>query len=297
MANSVGATDVSDVIIRPLTPADIPLAELNAYAALRAKGPSATGSADPEVRAARARARIAHLHSTDPGGAFVAEVDGTVVGVCLALIRDGLWLGSLMGIHPGLQSRGIGRQLLTAALAYGSECSGAMLVASADPRMIRLYVRFGFAARPCLSASGHVQRARLPAGLRSRPGDLAADRDLIDATGRDVRGATYAHDLDTLLEAACDLLVLDGRGFVVHNNGSPVVLVARDEDAASDLLWSSLACAPDEGQAHVLNITQGNAWATMVAVAAGLELAPSGPMFVRGRVAALAPYLPSGRFL
>ena len=42
------------------------------------------------VRAARQHARIRHLLETDPGGSWVAEHDGRVAGVALALIREGV---------------------------------------------------------------------------------------------------------------------------------------------------------------------------------------------------------------
>ena len=43
---------------------------------------------------------------------------------------------------------------------------------------------------------------------------------------------------------------------------------------------------------HVDFIAGGNDWAVQVALAAGLELSPEGPLFTRGELGPMAPYLP-----
>src|SRR4051812_40269636 len=63
--------------------------------------------------------RIRHLVETDPGGAWVAEEDGRVIGAALGLVREGVWGLSLLVVLPGRQSGGTGSALLRAALAHG----------------------------------------------------------------------------------------------------------------------------------------------------------------------------------
>src|SRR3954463_14179700 len=79
-----------------------------------------SGETEDELRD-RQHARIGHLLDTDPGGAWVAEEQGRVVGVALALLRDRLWGVSLCAVASDVQGRGVGRRLLDAALAYGRD--------------------------------------------------------------------------------------------------------------------------------------------------------------------------------
>jgi GNAT superfamily N-acetyltransferase len=246
---------------------------------------------------ARRSHRIAHLLATDPGGAWVAEADGEIVGVALALVREGVWGLSLFAVRPGLQGQGIGRRTLEPVRAYAEGRRGAIILSSIDPRAMRRYARAGFRLRPCVDAAGQINRSRLPGGLRSRPGDVTEDRDLLDAVSRHVRTATHGPDFGAIAAAGGELLVLDGRGYAFHREGSPVLLAATDEAAAGDLLWSCLAAGPPGGPAHIDFISEHNDWAVAVALDAGLTLSPAGPVFVRGQTGPFTPYLPNGAYL
>jgi hypothetical protein len=100
-----------------------------------------------------------------------------------------------------------------------------------------------------------------------------------------------------MLATGGELLVVDGRGWAVHRDGSPMVVAAFDDDAARDLLWSCFAAGPPGAQVHVDYVTQGNDWAVEVVLDMGLALSPDGPVFTRGDLGPLAPYLPSGAYL
>jgi GNAT superfamily N-acetyltransferase len=75
---------------------------------------------DPAVAAIRHH----HLLRTDPGGCWVAEADGELVGVAEAIRREGLWGLSLLIVDPRAQSTGVGSALLRRATApaAGSSC-------------------------------------------------------------------------------------------------------------------------------------------------------------------------------
>jgi hypothetical protein len=187
--------------------------------------------------------------------------------------------------------------VLAGALRTLEGCRGGIILSSSDPRAMRRYVRAGFAVRPCLAAAGALNRSRLPAGLKSRPGDVDADRELLDAVSRHVRGASHAPDLAMLLDAGSELLVHDGGGFAFVRDGAPVLLGAYTDAVATDLAWSCLATGAAGAPVHLDFLSQGNDWAIGLALDAGLALSPDGPVFARGEAGPLAPYLPSGAYL
>jgi GNAT superfamily N-acetyltransferase len=286
------------VQIRQLIPDDVPAADLTAWSALQTQIPAEfVRPLEDELRAERGRLRIAHLQRTDPQGAWVAEDDGEIVGVALALVREGVWGLSLFGVDPERQSRGIGRELLDATLRYADGCRGAIILSTTDPRAMRRYALAGFRILPCVTFAGSVDRGAIPAGLLSRPGNVADDRELCDAISRHVRGAAHGPDLEAMERGGCSLLVHDGGGWAAVRDGSPVLLAARDEAIATDLLWSTLATARPGESVHVDFVRAGHDWAVQLCLAARLAIGPEGPVFVRGDVGPFAPYLPSGAYL
>jgi len=78
---------------------------------------------------------------------------------------------------------------------------------------------------------------------------------------------------------------------------APALLLARDDQTAADLLWSCLAEAPPGGSVDVDFIAAGQDWAIATVLEAGLALSPYGPLFTRGDLGPLRPFLPSGGFL
>jgi len=286
------------VQIRPLTPDDVPAADQTAWTALQTQIPAEFVDAVAEAqRAERGRYRIAHLQRTDPGGAWVAEDDGEIAGVALALVREGVWGLSLFGVHPEHQSRGIGRQLLDATLRYADGCRGAIILSTTDPRAMRRYALAGFDILPCVTFAGVVDRSAIPAGLRTRPGSAAEDRELCDQISRHVRGAAHGPDLEAMERVGCSLLVHDEGGWAAVRDGSLVLLAARDDAIATDLLWSALAAANPGESIHVDFVRAGHDWAVQICLAARLAIGPEGPVFIRGDVGPFAPYLPSGAYL
>ncbi len=287
-----------DVTIRPMLPGDAPAAARVAHAALSELYPIAEEPEDVPLRERAQVARAAHLQQTDPGGCWVAEVDGDVVGVALGLVREGVWGFSLFGLLPAFQGLGIGGRLYAPALAYGAEQPGGIILSSSHPAAMRRYARSaGFRLLPTVALSGAWNPAAAPA-LRCRPGDVDADAATLDLASRRARGASHRRDLPTALDKpGAALLVLEGEGFAVANSGSPVLLAATNEDAACDLLWGCLASGPRGGTVSYDFVTAENQWAIRVGLDAGLALAPDGPVFVRGELGTLAPYLPSGAYL
>jgi GNAT superfamily N-acetyltransferase len=248
----------------------------------------------PPPRVARSLVRIHHLLERDPGGAWVAEHDGELVGAALAIERDGLWGLSLLVVDPAHQSRGLGRALLGRALAHGGGGRrGGVILASSDSRALRTYACAGFTPHPSLFARGQPDGVERPPGVRDGG---EADRGLIDEVDRAVRGVPHGDDVDAMLRAGSRLLIAD-RGYAVVDGGRVRLLGALHDEAAADLLRAALAETPPGAEASVEWITALQAWAVAPVLDAGLALRVDGAVFVRGDVGRFRPYLPSGAYL
>jgi GNAT superfamily N-acetyltransferase len=297
----VPAICAADVTVRRLLPDDAAAAAAAARTAFQQMEPSEEAASPEEeaVAAAGATARVAHLQRTDPGGCWVAEHDGRIVGAAIGILRGDLWGFSLFALLPEYQGLRIGTRLYEPALAYGAGAAGGIILSTSHPAAMRRYARSpGYRLLPAVSLSGAWEPSRVPPQLRCRPGDLSADAETIDAASRHVRGASHMRDLPTLLERpGTTLLVIDGEGFACARHGNTWLLAARSEEAAEDLLWGAITSGPRGGTVSVDFITAENQWAIRVGLEAGLALNPDGPTFVRGRVGPMAPYLPSGPYL
>jgi ribosomal protein S18 acetylase RimI-like enzyme len=250
-----------------------------------------------EPAAERWRQRVAHLLETDPDGAFVAERGGHVIGVAQALLRERLWCLSLLAVRPGVQGNGAGRALIQHALAYGADADAALIVSSNDPRALRLYALCGFSLRPTFQAQGTVDRRALPRPDPAVREGGADDLEALESISREIRGAPYTRELEFALNRGARLFRFGNRGFAVAQPGFGAwLLLARDEAAATALLWSTLAIAGESDRPLVRWITGGQDWAINVCLRAGLRLTADGALCVRGFPGPLRPFVPSAPF-
>jgi GNAT superfamily N-acetyltransferase len=289
-------------VIRPMRPEDVPAAERVSDEGFyeldvrtrRADAPAPSRRTDAH-RAAWLE-RTHHLVRHDPGGCWVAEDDSGIVGMATSLRRETLWCLATYAVLPGLQGRGIGKPLLTAAMAHGRGCTRAMLSASEDTKAVRVYRQAGFDLHPQMYLTGTVDRSALPVVEKVREGG-PGDVDLMDSLDRATRGAAHGVDHGLLL-ATCRLLVSDtstGSGYVyVEPRGHPAALAASNRRTATRLLWAFLAEAPPE--ASIPHVTGANQWVLDVGLAAGLRLHQSGYLGLRG-MKPPAPYLHHGALL
>ena len=288
-----------DLVVRPMEIAD-------AHGVYRMSSEALTETAE-ELEGVRGRSaaeverrknRYRHFLEHDPEGAWVAADGERVVGVALALSREGVWVLSLFAVDEEYRRSGVGRRLLDRALGYAEGCKGAILAASTHPAAMRSYAMAGFDLHPTLMAEGRVRREALPSGLKVREGTLE-DLQLAAEVDRLLRGGAHGPDLEFMLQTGSHLLVAArpaGRGYALANQGSPAIVAANAPEVAADLLWACLAQSTDAG-VEVRWITGAQSWAVPVVLGAGLSLSPAGPICVRGELGPLAPYLPSGPFL
>jgi GNAT superfamily N-acetyltransferase len=253
--------------------------------------PDPTGR--PTHRAGAWHARTRHLLATDPGGCWVAEVDGEVVGFATSLVRELMWILGSYAVRPGLQGHGLGRVLLDAALQHGRGCLRGMLNASADPQALRRYALAGFRLQPQMLLHGTVDRSVLPVVRHVREG-TPGDRDLLDSLDRRTRGAAHGPDHEVLAREL-RLLVTDrpaGSGYAyVDAAGVPVLLAASTRRAATSLTWEALAASDPAVPVEMGHVSAANDWAVDLAMAARLSVWSRGFLALR-RMKDPAPYVP-----
>jgi predicted N-acetyltransferase YhbS len=284
---SVGLTAA---LVRPMADTDVPqAAEVSAEA-------FEIDISAPSTRRFWER-RLRHSLRSDPGGSFVTVRDGRVTGVAQAVIRDGVWILSLLTVSPTLGEGGEGRGLVQATLDYYGECRGGIIIASNDPRALRLYGSSGFALEPTFKASGSVDTTRMPT-LSPQIVEIGpAQVDVLAPISRAVRGAAHTHDLAVALTRNASVFALAGSGFVVTMPGRGIwALAARDEEAARMLLWFGLAQLRDEPRVEVGWITARQQWAIDVILDARLSLTAYGAIATRGSLGPMHPYIPSPPF-
>jgi len=281
---------MSQVQVRPMTEADVPQAAAVTIAAFEIDASSPAAQATWEWRAR-------YLLEQDPHGAFVTEHQGVVVGVAQAVIRERLWILALLTVSPTLErpGGGDGRALLNAALAYDRDTEAGLIMASNDPRALRLYGSSGFALRPTFQATGKVDAGLIPP-LHPDITEVPADQlHTLASISRAVRGAAHTQDFALALNRNGTIFRLGDRGFVVAIPGRGVwALAALDEEAATALLWRGLAHVQDDAKTEIIFITADQQWALKVLLAARLPFESSGAIAVRGNPGPLTPYIPTG---
>ncbi|MCM0622204.1 GNAT family N-acetyltransferase [Nocardioides bruguierae] len=296
------------VLIRPMAPSDVPVAERISDEAFLAADLLTVprGAPDPTPRPAERSERwIARTRSfldTDPQGCVVAETlegpdAGAVIGFATSMVRERLWVLATFAVLPGAQGLGLGSRLLAAAEQSGraAGCDRAMLSASDDPRALRRYWGAGFRLHGQRLLSGVLDRSALPAVTGLREG-TEADRDLLDTLDRERRGA--GHGPDHVALAAQGALVVDaaGDGYAYAAASGPALVAARDEGTARRLLWECLARTEPGADVEVGHVSGANDWAVDVALTARLTLRHDGWLGTRG-MDAPTTYLHHGALL
>jgi len=180
---------------RPMVEADLGVTRYVTHEAMdaldRSQGvvPQPWMPADPRVQR--------HLLHTDSDGAWVAEMNGVVVGYSMALLRGDIWYLSQLFVQPDQHGHGIGRELLHRAQAYGRERGARVyaVVATTSPVAHGLYMQAGM-----LAVGVAYRMAGQLAPLQELPprrGELAAADEHVDAIAsldREVFGAERRQD-------------------------------------------------------------------------------------------------------
>ncbi len=247
----------------------------------------------PPDRGTRWIERTTHLVTTDPGGCWVAERDGEMLGIVVSFVRESMWFLASYAVVPGAQGLGLGRALLAPALAHGRGCLRGMLNASDDPKAVRRYHDAGFRLFPQMFLRGTPDRTRIPVVDKVREGG-PGDIDLMNSVDRRTRGAAHGSDHEVLMSHH-RLVVSEsstGQGYAYLDDGT-VLLAATDRRTASRLLWEAIASSDDVLIGH---ITPENDWALEIGLAARLHLDTAGYQALR-QMRPPKPYLPHGALM
>lgn len=281
--------------IRPMRPDDVDAAERLTAAAYGVVNPAGAGERSSEQRK-RWTAQLHHLLDVDPGGSWICDDAGTVVGVAAAARRDLLWVLSTYAVDPSFQGRGAGKALLEAAIGYGAGCLRGFICSTRDPRAVRRYRLAKFTLHPTMQLTGVVDRSSLPIVDGVRTG-TDGDLEFVDSVDRQVRGATHRPDLAHLRDSGelivCDLLT--GRGYAYVEQSRVTLLAATSRAAAQRLLWEALARTEPGADALIRSLTSDQEWAVDVGLAAGLQLEQDAYLALR-HMRPPAPYIPSVAF-
>jgi len=288
---------------RPMTDADVPAAvaafDSGMLAMLARHQLPVTANSIQDER--RRQDRTRHFLGTDPGGSWVAEEGGTVIGMSQSFVREDYWMLSQLGTVPGRQGHGVGRELLRLALSHGDPGSPGTIQCSRDPKAMALYTSFGFVLHPVVAAWGVMRPGSVtrPAEVRRLEPDAVTDRELevIDGIDRAVRGSARTVDIVSMLSQPGNRLLLHAdQGYAVARDERIVTLGARQEESASLVLRAMLAETPVGETIEINWLTSAQQWAIRVVVEAGIELQPYGPVMVRGMDGPPTPYIPSGGY-
>jgi predicted N-acetyltransferase YhbS len=139
----------------------------------------------------------------DPARFVVAEVDGSLVGAAIAILRGAVWY--LAGLHvlPGFQAAGVGSELMRRALAgTASTTIRTVLTDATNPASNGLYLRAGMLPLdstltfdgPLRPTAGPGSSSGPTAALGSRPIDPERDTDALARLDRSTVGFTRPTD-------------------------------------------------------------------------------------------------------
>ena len=159
--------------------------------ALKHSWPAAVRPPSPPARfLGFRRSAIAH----DPGGFWVAEADGRLVGFGIAVAREHVWYLAALHVRPAFQSHGVGTEIVRRCLEVAPR--HALLTVGADARnpvSNALYGRFGmFAEQALLEMSGPVWSEPTPGAVSLRPG--LPNAEALDALDRATLAAARPED-------------------------------------------------------------------------------------------------------
>lgn len=141
-----------------------------------------------ETNWARWRSFFDHIARTAAEFWIAEGADGTPVGYARSIDRGGLFELTEFFVRPGVQSQGLGRELLARAFPPGRG-DQRLIIATTDIRALSRYLRAGVVVRfPVLTFAGDSRDVAPVDGLVPEPLDLHRDLDAVNAVDDAVLG-------------------------------------------------------------------------------------------------------------
>ena len=271
------------------------------------------GNAAPTLRIRDMAPALAHLQRTDPKGFHVALRNGRVVAFASTILRGNTHFLSMFWALPSVQSKGVGRRLLTRAFERPRPPASSVrcVYASLDSRAQALYLKFGMYPR------GMFYLLKGPPKRSPRP-DLTVDLVPLGETGRTSREMlTVAARFDRVFRAARRdddiryVMSLPGARFflvrargstqgyaIVSESGRAGPACVMDPRYSAGLAWATKEAARGMGAENIVAIVPGvNPGALEVFFGAGLRTEFFGAWMSAKPIGAFESYLLAGGLL
>ena len=222
----------------------------------------------------------------DPGGLWVAEDGGEILGFAFSWVCGDLWFLAQLFVSPGQQGRGIGQELLRRTLEHAQAANAAtraLITFSFNSVSQGLYIRHGLFPR-CPIYNFKIAREVLVerlqgAQLRCAPIEsTAAHVRTLDAIDVRALGVTRAKHHRFLIENGATRGVMlyagddcVGYAYVADGHIGPLAVTRRN--ALGPAFTAALNLAADSGAAHVSAFLPGPCEAAMsIAVEHGMRI-------------------------
>jgi GNAT superfamily N-acetyltransferase len=271
------------------------------------------GNLPPPVPARDMAKALSHLQTTDPRGFQVAVQDGRIVAFASTILRGNTHFLSMFWAVPSVQSKGVGRRLLTRAFEQPKPPASAVrcVFASLDSRAQALYLKFGMWPRGMFYLiKGTPRRSPRP----ERPVELVqigeigkTSREMLAVAARfDRTFRTTRRDPDirfvTTLPGARFFLVRVGRstiGYAVANDKGRVGPAGViDPRYSAGLAWAIKEKVREMGAESIIITVPGvNAGALDVFFRAGLRAEFFGAWMSAKPIGSFESYLLAGGML
>jgi ribosomal protein S18 acetylase RimI-like enzyme len=300
------------VQIRAARPRDLPACARVCVSAFRDLS-RRQGKPPPRIRARDLLPFMRHVLATDPMGFQVAVTKGKIACYAITVLRGKTHFLAQFFALPGVQSRGIGRKVLTRAFEEPKPPRDAVrcLVASLDLRAQSLYLKFGMQPRTIMYYfSGKPTLTGMSSGLKLRQVDLTnrpTKRSMEIAGTFDKKLRGVRRDVDQEFFLSSDR---GSRFFEAQDGGRTVgYVVVRGKGGigpggvvnasmTGDLLNAAIAKARELALKKVFVWVPGlNRGAIRAAFAAGLKVDFITVWMAAGSIGNLELYLPSGGVL
>jgi GNAT superfamily N-acetyltransferase len=227
------------------------------------------------------------LLALQPDGGLLAEWDGQAAGTVFACVFDDVAWIAMMLVEESLRGRGIGRQLMTRALAFAEERGARSIRLDATPQGQPLYERLGFRgdfplvryAGVCATKPGYSESRASRSGdflVKKCPGHEEVSRtQAIIACDRAATGTNRTKLMQRLLDEQPVWCITTGdvvSGYATRRPGSRAVQIGPCiADAETGPVLLAHALQQHAGQPVLLDIPADHREAIQIAEQHGLR--------------------------